>query len=100
MSDIIQTIMALIVVAAIFIGLATFVGLMNKLYCQRIIKLVESGEMSDEELTKNYNMSKKNQDNTMWAFFIFGIFYQYGLKLQHKVFDTYKEAMIKRNLSL
>lgn len=59
MSDIIQTIMALIVVAAIFIGLATFVGLMNKLYCQRIIKLVESGEMSDEELTKNYNMSKK-----------------------------------------
>ena len=100
MGDFIQTIMALIVVAAIFIGLATFVRLQNRLYCQRNIQLVESGKMSDEELTKSYTMAKKNQDNTMWAIFIFSIFYKYGLKLQQRVFDTYKEAMIKRNLPL
>ncbi|MCX8640973.1 MULTISPECIES: hypothetical protein [unclassified Gilliamella] len=100
MMNFLQTILALAVAAAIIIGLLTFIGLLAKFQCYRTIKQVESGKMSDATLMRRYNMTKKYKDSVFWTFFNYGIYYKYGKKLNQKVFEVFKECMIKRNLPL
>ncbi|MWN90902.1 hypothetical protein GQ597_09335 [Gilliamella sp. Pra-s65] len=104
MMNFLQNIMGLAVFAAFIIGLMTFVGLFILLLCYVIIKQVKSDKrsdkISDEILTQHYNMLKKHKDNVFLAFLCYGILYMYGMKLNQKVFEAYKECMIRRNLPL
>ncbi|MWP49309.1 MULTISPECIES: hypothetical protein [unclassified Gilliamella] len=90
----------LAVFATLIIGLLTFVGLFIQLLCNVIIKQVKSDKISDEILIKHYNFFKKYKDSVALAVFCYGILYRYGMKLNQKAFDAYKECMIRRNLPL
>ncbi|MCO6536346.1 MAG: hypothetical protein J6583_08150 [Gilliamella sp.] len=104
MMNFLQTIMGLAVFAALIIGLLTFLGIFILLLCYTIIKQVKSDKksdkISDEILIQHYNMFKKYKDSVVLAVLCYGILYMYGMKLNQKAFDAYKQCMIKRNLPL
>ncbi|MWN32057.1 MULTISPECIES: hypothetical protein [unclassified Gilliamella] len=100
MMNFLQNIMGLAVFAAFIIGLMTFVGLFLQIQCIVIIKQVKLDKISDEILIQRYNMSKRYKDNVFLTFLCYGILYMYGMKLKQKVFEAYKECMIRRNLPL
>ncbi|SCC01754.1 hypothetical protein [Gilliamella intestini] len=100
LSNVIIKQVKLAVFATLIIGLLTFVGLFIQLLCNVIIKQVKSDKISDKILMKHYNMLKKYKDNVFFAFLCYGILYRYGMKLNQKAFDVYKQCMIKRNLPL
>lgn len=100
MNILLQLILVIGLIIAIFSVIGFLLIQTAKLKCKAITRKINAGKISDAKLTRQYNNFKKWKDNKIIAILMAGITYKLYIKMQNMLFEAYKQGMIKRNLPL